>query len=150
MRLAAIAFLALALHAAVLISPVRAEIKEFPYFSIDLPPGWNVYDEGITVAFIAKNDSATLTVTVEFTSGKSTEGMTAEELAHAYAKEMKGTKPVMEDNDPNYYSFEFKAPGGIDSEASIVVSGHRFYLLTVTGRHEDMAGMVESVLISIQ
>ncbi|MDL2315671.1 hypothetical protein LJC59_01120 [Desulfovibrio sp. OttesenSCG-928-A18] len=141
----------LALLMAVLhMGTASAGLKNFPYFSIDVPPGWVIYDEGITVAFISPDKESTLTVTVEFTSGTNAEGLSAEELAHAYARDMHGTSPVMEDGDPNYYSFEFKSPDDVPSEASIVVSGRRFYLITVTGSHRDMAGMVESVLISIQ
>ena len=80
--------------------PARAEIKDFNDFSIDLPSGWEVQREGITVAFIAKDKSATMMVTVESTVGMFSEGMSAQELAEAYAEELKGSKPVME--DPNY------------------------------------------------
>ena len=125
----------------------RAELREFTDFSIDLPSGWNVEHEGITVAFIAKDKSATMTVTVESTAGMFFEGMSAEELAQAYAEELRGSKPEME--APNYYSFDFKSPSGVDSEASIVVAGKRFYLITISGAHKDLAGMVESVLLSI-
>lgn len=125
----------------------HAELREFTDFSVDLPPGWDVQREGITVAFIAKDKSATMVVTVESTVGTFSEGMSAEELAEAYAEELKGSKPVQE--DPNYYSFTFKSPTGVDSEASIVVVGKRFYLITISGKNKDLAGMVESVLLSI-
>ena len=128
-------------------APGYAEIREFTDFSIDLPPGWDVQREGITVAFIAKDKSATMLVTVESTTGTFTESMSAEELAEAYAEELKGSKPVKE--HPNYYSFSFKSPEGVDSEASIVVVGKRFYLITISGKNKDLAGMVESVLVSI-
>ena len=127
--------------------PGRAELREFTDFSVDLPPGWDVQREGITVAFIAKDKSATMVVTVESTAGTFTEGMTAEELAEAYAEELKGSKPEKE--DPGYYSFTFKSPEGVDSEASIVVVGKKFYLITISGKNKDLAGMVESVLLSI-
>ena len=127
--------------------PVAAEVKEFRDFSVDLPPGWDIQREGITVAFIARDKSATMVVTVESTVGMFAEGMSAEELAQAYADELKGSKPVMA--EPNYYSFTFKSPGGVDSEASIVVVGKRFYLITISGKNKDLAAMVESVLLSI-
>jgi hypothetical protein len=75
--------------------------------------------------------------------------MNAESLAAAYAAELHGSRPVMVDNDPNYYSFTFTSPEGVDSEASVVVSGRNFHLITVSGRHKDMAGLVESLLLSI-
>ena len=127
--------------------PARAELREFTDFSIDLPPGWDVEREGITVAFLARDKSATMMVTVESTAGMFFEGMSAEELAQAYSEELRGTKPEME--APNYYSFDFKSPSGVDSEASIVVVGKRFYLITISGTNKDLAGMVESVLLSI-
>ena len=131
------------------VCPARAEVREFTDFSIDLPPGWDVQRDGITVAFIARDKSATMVVTVESTTGMFSEGLSAQELAEAYAEELKGSKPVMEDNDPNYYSFTFKSPEGVESEASIVVSGKRFYLITISGKNKDLAAMVESVLLSI-
>ena len=129
--------------------PGLAEIKDFSDFSIDLPKGWSVEREGITTAFIADDKTATMQVTVESIARMFTEGMNAKELAEAYAAELKGSTPEMEDNDPNYYSFTFTSPEGLESEASIVVSGRRFYLITISGRHGDLAGMVESVLLSI-
>lgn len=130
-------------------SPAVARLMDFAHFSIDLPPGWTIREEGVTVAFIAKDASATMAVTTEITAGKFFEGMSAEELARAYASELKGSEPTREDNDPNYYSFDFTSPEGVPSEASIVVSGRRFYLITISGTHKDMAGMVESVLVSL-
>lgn len=127
--------------------PAYAELKEFSDFSVDLPPGWDVEREGITVAFIARDKSATMVVTVESTTGTFTEGMSAEELAEAYAEELKGSKPEKE--EPNYYSFTFKSPEGVESEASIVVVDKKFYLITISGKNKDLAGMVESVLLSI-
>lgn len=128
---------------------VSAEIREFADFSVDLPPGWSVEREGITVAFIAEDKSANMQVTVEPIAGMFKEGISAKELAEAYAAELNGSAPEMEDNDPNYYSFTFNSPEGRESEASIVVAGRRFYLITISGRHKDLAGMVESVLLSI-
>lgn len=122
----------------------------FQDFSIDLPPDWRVVQDGNTTAFVALDKSATMQVTVEHLARMPKEGMGAKELAEAYAEEFKGSAPVMEDNDPNYYSFTFQAPDGQDAEASIVVSGSLFYLISVSGKHDDLAGMVASMLLSIQ
>lgn len=132
-----------------LIRPAAAELKEFTDFSVELPPGWNIEREGITVAFISEDKSANMQVTVEPIAHLFKEGITAKELAEAYADELKGSKPEMEDNDPNYYSFTFNSPDGVESEASVVIAGRRFYLITICGKHKDLAGMVESVLLSI-
>ena len=129
--------------------PAAASQQEFRDFSIELPSGWDVRREGITTAFIAPDKSATLQVTVESIARMFKEGLNAKELAEAYATELKGSTPRMEDNDSNYYSFTFTSPEGQESEASIVVSGRRFYLITISGKHKDLAGMVESVLLSI-
>jgi hypothetical protein len=127
----------------------RAEIMEFRDFSVDLPQGWRVEREGSATAFFAPDNSASMQVAVELLSRQYTQDMKASELAEIYAAELNGSPPVMVDNDPNYYSFEFKSPEGVPSEASVVVAGKRFYLVTVTGRHKDLAGMVESLLLSI-
>ncbi|MDL2290814.1 hypothetical protein LJC09_01745 [Desulfovibrio sp. OttesenSCG-928-F20] len=121
----------------------------FQNFSIDLPSGWRVVQEGNTVAFVALDKSATLQVTVENLSAMPKADMSAKELAEAYADEFKGSAPVMEDGDPNYYSFEFTSPDRRKAEASIIVSGSLFYLISIIGKNQDLAAMVESVLLSI-
>ncbi|MDR1947197.1 MAG: hypothetical protein LBQ51_08555 [Desulfovibrio sp.] len=130
-----------------LAAPAFALTRDFTDFSVDLPPGWTVKREGRTTAFTAPDGTASMQVAVELLTR--VDGMNAEELAEAYAAELNGSRPVMVDNDPNYYSFTFKSPDGTDSEASVVVAGSNFYLITVSGRHKDMAGLVESLLLSI-
>jgi hypothetical protein len=129
------------------LASAMAEPRDFTDFSVDLPPGWTVQREGVTTAFIAPDGSASLQVALERLTH--TDGMSAESLAEAYAAELHGSRPVMVDNDPNYYSFTFTSPEGEASEASVVVSDRKFYLITVSGRHKDMAGLVESLLLSI-
>lgn len=126
-----------------------AERKNFTDFTIELPAGWTIEQDGITTAFVSKDKKANMQVTVESVAHIAKEGITAKELAEAYAHELQGSTPTMEDNDPNYYSFTFLSPEGTKSEASIVVSGRLFYLITISGRHKDLAEMVESVLLSI-
>jgi hypothetical protein len=129
------------------IASATAEPRDFTDFSVDLPSGWTVQREGSTTAFIAPDGSASLQVAVELLTRM--DGMSAETLAEAYAAELRGSRPVMVDNDPDYYSFTFTSPEGMESEASIVVSDRNFYLITVSGRHKDLAGLVESLLLSI-
>jgi hypothetical protein len=149
MRRLSLLALALGVIGAFCAGPVLAELREFTDFSVELPPGWSVRREGITVAFIAEDKSATMQVTVEPIAGLFKEGISAKELAQAYADELGGSTPEMVDKDPNYYAFTFSSPEGLRSEASIVVAGRRFYLITISGRHKDLAGMVESVLLSL-
>jgi hypothetical protein len=139
---------ALALLTALLgTNPAIAGMQQFQDFSVDVPKGWSVERDGLTVAFRAADDSAAMSVTVEPTAHLSREGVSVEELAQAYAAELQGSKPVLE--EPGCYSFTFTSPDGLPSEASIVVSGRRFYLITISGKHENLAHMVESVLLSI-
>lgn len=136
------------LYAAVFLAgPAAAQLQQFSDYSVDLPEGWTIERDGITMAFVAPDKSAIMMVTVESTAHMMSEGVTVEELAEAYAEELKGSRPKME--EPNYYSFIFTSPDGLPSEASIVVSGRRFYLITISGKHKDLAKMVESVLVSI-
>ena len=127
--------------------PAFSAIQQFNDYSVDLPEGWTVQRDGITMAFLAPDKSAIMMVTVESTAHMMSEGVTVEDLAEAYAEELKGSKPKMV--EPDYYSFTFSSPDGLPSEASIVVSGRRFYLITISGKHKDLAKMVESVLVSI-
>ncbi len=123
--------------------------KNFTDFAVDLPDGWTIERDGITTAFVSEDKNANMQVTVESIARIAKEGISAKELAEAYAQELQGSTPAMEDNDPNYYSFIFTSPEGVESEASIVVSDRRFYLITISGQHKDLARMVESVLLSI-
>lgn len=123
--------------------------RDFTDFSVDFPDGWTIERDGITTAFVSKDKKANMQVTVESVAHIAKEGITAKELAEAYAHELQGSTPTMEANDPNYYSFTFLSPEGTESEASVVISGRLFYLITISGRHKDLAGMVESVLLSI-
>ena len=79
------------------VRPAAADPQIFTDFSIDLPSGWSIEREGITVAFVAEDKSAIMMVTVESTAHMMTEGVTVEELAEAYAEELKGTKPKREE-----------------------------------------------------
>lgn len=127
--------------------PASAALEQFNDYSVDLPEGWIVQRDGITMAFVAPDRSAIMMVTVESTAHMMAEGVTVESLAEAYAEELKGSKPKKVESD--YYSFTFTSPDGLPSEASVVVSGRRFYLITISGKHKDLAKMVESVLMSI-
>lgn len=127
--------------------PAVSALQQFNDYSIDLPEGWSVQRDGITMAFVAPDKTAIMMVTVESTAHMMSEGVTVEDLAAAYAEELKGSKPKMV--EPDYYSFTFTSPDGLPSEASVVVSGRRFYLITISGKHKDLAKMVESVLVSI-
>lgn len=127
--------------------PAMAALQQFSDYSVDLPEGWQVKRDGITMAFVAPDKTAIMMVTVESTAHMMSEGVTVEDLAEAYAEELKGSKPKMV--EPDFYSFTFSSPDGLPSEASIVVSGRRFYLITISGNHKDLAKMVESVLVSI-
>lgn len=133
----------------VFLEPAHAGHKEFANFSIDLPDNWSVEYDGLTVAFVVRDKSANMQVTVEDIANTAKEGMGAKGLAEAYAAELDGSTPKMVDDDQNYYSFTFRSPEGVEAEASIVVSDHLFYLITISGHHKDLAGMVESVLLSI-
>lgn len=127
--------------------PAVPALQQFNDYSVDLPEGWTVQRDGITMAFVAPDKSAIMMVTVESTAHMMSEGVTVEDLAKAYADELKGSSLKMV--EPGFYSFTFSSPDGLPSEASVVVSGRRFYLITISGKHKDLAKMVESVLVSI-
>jgi hypothetical protein len=139
--------IALTLALVLTASVAQAALQQFPDFSVDLPKDWSVSRDSLTTLFLAPDKSATLTVTVESTAHMANEGVSVEELVEAWADKLHGTRPVQE--EPNCYSFTFTSPQGLPAEASVVVSGRRFYLITISGKHKDLARMVESVLISI-
>ncbi|MEA3284432.1 MAG: hypothetical protein U9Q00_05555 [Synergistota bacterium] len=114
-----------------------AATMEYPRFSIDVPDGWSVSQDGSTVTILANDKSAALTVTVE-----DNDGTAIKDLADAYAKQFKGTEPEVEDD---VYMFGFQNDNGVDCYAVICGDDSEYILLVVIGDHPQLEGMIDSI-----
>jgi hypothetical protein len=114
---------------------------EFKSFSIEVPKGWQVEEDGgsNTVAFTSPGSKAVLTITVEAAEGES-----AQSLAQAFAKELNGDKPE-KDADDGSYSFSFTNDSGAKGNVFVQVENDKCIMVMVVGEHEDLSGMIESL-----
>ncbi len=115
-----------------------AAVKTFAKFKVDVPSNWTASEEGPTVTMIAKDKSASISITVDKTNG-----MSLKDLATAFSKELKGSKPEADDDT---YTFTFKPGEGVESKAVIAVDGKEYYLFVITGENdqiEDIMGSIE-------
>lgn len=130
---AILAALALCLMASV----AFAEMKSFSKFSIDVPSGWEASQDGPSVALVAKDKSASISITIAPTGGTS-----AKELAAAFAKELKGSEPKYNKDDDTY---EFTFNQGVQSNAMFTVEGEEYMLIVVTGENPQVADILGSM-----
>jgi len=117
----------------------EAKVMKFEYFSIDVPKGWQVNEdkENSTVAFVAPDNSAVLTVAII-----KNEGMSIEEYAKGTMKEMKGRDLQKIDDG---YMFQFTTDKGVDSIGILTGEGDLVMFMAVIGGHDDLDGMVNSM-----
>ncbi len=115
-----------------------AEIREFRYFSLDVPEEWSVSEEGAEVVVSAPDKSASLSITADDPKGKS-----IAELAEEYSRELKGTAPEKSSDDPENeeggeaYSFEFN-----NGVSQAVINGDEDMYLLIIGTGVERNGEV--------
>ena len=120
-------------------SGANAEIQEFRYFSLDVPDGWDVIEDGATVTVIAGDKSASLSLTADDPQGK-----TIEELAKSFADELHGTEP--EKDKDGAYSFEFN-----NGVSQVVIDGDEdLYLLIIGTGIERNGELLGEILESLE
>ena len=116
-----------------------AEIQEFRYFSLDVPDGWDVIEDGATVTVIAGDKSASLSLTADEPQGRS-----IEELANAFAAELHGTEP--EKDEDGAYSFEFN--NGVSQ--AVIDGDEDLYLLIIGTGIERNGEILGEILESLE
>ncbi len=111
-----------------------AEIMEFRYFSLDVPEGWTVSEEGSMITVTAWDKSGSLSITADDPGGKS-----IAELAEEYAQRLNGTVP--EQDEDGGYTFEFN--NGV-SQAVIDGDEDLYVLIIGTGieRNGEVLGEI--------
>ena len=114
-----------------------AALQEFKDLAIEVPDGWTGHQDGDTVAVIANDKSASLSITL----GK-TEGKDAKTLAKEFAQALKGSEPVFEDD---VYTFTFKGESQVESKAIISTDDGQYMLLVMTGTHPELEDVINSM-----
>ncbi|MBR1438380.1 MAG: hypothetical protein IJ697_00320 [Synergistaceae bacterium] len=97
-----------------------ADIEEFRYFSLNVPEGWTAVESGDVVSVSADDKSGSLSITAGSPKGKS-----IAELAVSFSNELKGTKPVSDDE--GNYTFELN--NGISQ--AMITGDEDFYMLII-------------------
>ena len=117
----------------------QAEIMEFEYYSLDVPEGWNVVEDGSTVTVIAGDKSASLAITAD-----NPEGRTIAELAERYSRELNGTHPVADEDGS--YTFDFN--NGISQ--AVIDGDEDLYMLIIGTGIERNGEILEEILSSLE
>ncbi len=111
-----------------------AEIKQFARFSVDVPEGWTTAQEGDTVNITAKDNSASLSVTLS-----STRGVSIKDIAAGLSRQHKGSEP-----EESNGSFTFALNDG-RSNATVVGDDKDFLSLIITGEHAQLGDIIDSI-----
>ena len=113
-------------------------MQDFPKFKIDVPSDWTASQEGPTVILLANDKSASISITVAPMAGVS-----LEDLAKAFSKELKGSAPTASDEG---FEFTFNS-GSVQSHAFIVSNPDtkEYILVAVTGENPKMEEILDSL-----
>lgn len=115
-----------------------ATVQDFKDFTLDVPDGWTATQDGATVIVIANDKSASVSLTVDKKNG-----VEAKDLAAAFAKQLNGSEPVLEDE---VYHFTFKNnDSGVESRAILETDDEKYLLTVITGDNPEITSIVESM-----
>jgi uncharacterized membrane protein len=132
--------LALSMVVMCLAGAASAKVRKFDFIkcSVDVPNGWDVEEdeENYTVTLTAPDESA---ITLSAIEG---EGVALKDAAQQLSEQLNGTTP---EANGDVYTFSIDNGNGVIS--NVVVSGDEEFIVfvTVTGEHEDIAGVIESI-----
>lgn len=114
-----------------------AAVQDFKDFTVDVPDDWTATQDGTTVAVVANDKSAALSITMD-----KREGMEAKDLAAAFAQKLKGSEPVLEDD---VYTFTFKNDSGVESKAILNTEDDKYLMLVITGQNPKLEALIDSI-----
>ena len=114
-----------------------AAVQDFKDFTVDVPEGWTATQDGTTVAVVANDKSASVSITVDKREGKE-----PKDLAAAFAQALKGSEPVLEDD---VYHFDFKNESGVESRGILSADDERYFLLVITGQNPELEALIDSI-----
>ena len=117
-------------------------VQAFSKFSLDVPAGWSASEQDETVTLIADDQTASLTISIASTEGKS-----LEVVANGLSEAFKGTKPEVDaDGD---YTFTFDNGNGVTSHALITGADDMFCAFVMTGV-ENKGDEIQAILGSLK
>ena len=111
-------------------SCASAEMIETKYFSLDVPEGWTVSEEGNVITVTAGDKSGSLSITADHPDGK-----TIAQLAEEYSARLKGSEP--EQDEDGGYTFEFN-----NGVSQAVIDGDEDLYVLIIGTGIDRNGEV--------
>ena len=114
-----------------------AAVQDFKDFTVDVPDDWTATQDGTTVAVVANDKSAALSITMEDREGKE-----PKVLAAGFAQALKGSEPVLEDN---VYTFTFKNEAGVESKAILSTEDDKYLMLVITGQNPKLEALIDSI-----
>ena len=117
-----------------------ADVQDFGKFTVDVPEGWTATQNGETVAIVKKDNTASMSITVD-----STDGSSLKELADAFVEALGGRNLQVSDGT---YQFEMTNANGVDSKAVLSGDDKNYALFVMTGienAREDMSKILDSV-----
>jgi len=117
-----------------------AGVQDFGKFTVDVPEGWTATQNGETVAIVKKDNTASMSITVD-----STDGSSLKELADAFVEALGGRNLQVSDGT---YQFEMTNANGVDSKAVLSGDDKNYALFVMTGienAREDMSKILDSV-----
>jgi hypothetical protein len=133
---------AVLLMAATFAVPASAKVMKFDFIrvSVNVPSGWEVKEdrENNTVGLVAEDESAAITL-----SAYEDIGMSLKEFAEGAAEELEGDTPKKQPNGT--YAFDCENENGVPTHVSVSGSEKFAAIISVTGEHEDIGGIIGSI-----
>lgn len=100
------------------VGAASGKVREFEYFTLDVPSGWKVARKDASVRVRKPDNSAVLIITMDALNGRSLKS-----IADDASKKCKGTKPERDEEG----DYTFTCNGG--KTESIVMEAGEFYLM---------------------
>ncbi|MEF3697296.1 hypothetical protein [Desulfolutivibrio sp.] len=112
--------------------------QAFSKYALDIPEGWTFHEDGNVVAIFGPHNVAAISIVMD-----TADGMTARSIAEAMSGPLQGTTPRPTHDG---YVFTFQNDQGVDSFSRISVANGIFVMVTVTGDHPQVAGILGSIV----
>ena len=117
-----------------------SEPIEFPNgITVDVAPGWSYEGEEDTVVLTAEGGSCVIAIIVSDAQGITS----SEEAAKVMSQEHEGSEIEKVDDDTYLYTFMNEA--GIETRVFVGVEDGKLKVLSITGDHKDVEGMIDSI-----
>ena len=117
-----------------------AKVREFKYFTLDVPKGWKIAQKDASVRVRKEDDSASMIVTIDSLNGRS-----IDDIAAAESKKLKGSEPEKDDDG----DYTFTANDG-KTQVMLSEAGDQFIMLTMNYTDEASAEELGAIIDSFE